>query len=60
MHPLYRKAGQLSQVAIGSAIEVHRFKGPGLIERWNRSKRREQGFDHACMAILYHFRRKHP
>ena len=32
MHPLYRKADQLSQVAIGSAIDVHRLKGPGLIE----------------------------
>ena len=32
MHPLYLKADQLSQVAIGSAIEVHRLKGPGLIE----------------------------
>ena len=32
MHRLYRKADQLSQVAIGSAIEVHRPKGPGLIE----------------------------
>src|SRR5216110_3351159 len=32
MHPLYRKADQLSQVAIGSAIEVHRLKVPGLIE----------------------------
>jgi len=32
MHALYRKADQLSQVAIGSAIEVHRLKGPGLIE----------------------------
>ena len=32
MHPLYTKADELSQVAIGSAIEVHRLKGPGLIE----------------------------
>ena len=32
MHALYTKADQLSQVAIGSAIEVHRLKGPGLIE----------------------------
>ena len=31
MHSLYT-ADQLSQVAIGSAIEVHRLKGPGLIE----------------------------
>ena len=32
MHPLYTKADQLRQVSIGSAIEVHRLKGPGLIE----------------------------
>jgi|SRR5580658_4048870 GxxExxY protein len=32
MHPLYKKADQLSRVAIGAAIEVHRIKGPGLIE----------------------------
>src|SRR5437762_13081335 len=32
MHPLYRKADALSQVGIGSAIEVHRLKGPGLME----------------------------
>ena len=32
MHPLYTKADKLSHLAIGSAIEVHRLKGPGLIE----------------------------
>src|SRR5882672_4301641 len=32
MHPLFVKADQLSNVAIGAAIEVHRLKGPGLIE----------------------------
>ena len=32
MHPLYSKADELSSVAIGAAIEVHRPKGPGLIE----------------------------
>src|SRR6266581_243149 len=32
MHPHYGKADQLSHLAIGSAIEVHRLKGPGLIE----------------------------
>src|SRR5437867_1827577 len=32
MHPLYRKADKLSHLAIGSAIEVHRLKGPGLRE----------------------------
>ncbi len=32
MHPLYNKADRLSEVIIGAAIEVHRDKGPGLIE----------------------------
>ena len=32
MHPLFQKADALSREAIGAAIEVHRLKGPGLIE----------------------------
>src|SRR5882724_2536037 len=32
MHPLFEKADQLSHTVIGAAIEVHRLKGPGLIE----------------------------
>ena len=32
MHPLFQKADKLSKTAIGAAIEVHRIKGPGLIE----------------------------
>src|SRR5882724_1521321 len=32
MHSLFKKADELSRVAIGAAIEVHRLKGPGLIE----------------------------
>src|SRR5947207_14449331 len=32
MHPLYEKADKLSSEVIGAAIEVHRGKGPGLIE----------------------------
>lgn len=32
MHPLYDQADSLSHLAIGAAIEVHRLKGPGLIE----------------------------
>ena len=32
MHPLYAKADALSNEVIGAAIEVHRDKGPGLIE----------------------------
>jgi len=32
MHPFYQKADKLSHTVIGAAIEVHRLKGPGLIE----------------------------
>lgn len=32
MHSLYSKADGLSHQAIGGAIEVHRLKGPGLLE----------------------------
>ncbi len=32
MHPLFEKADRLSREVIGAAIEVHRLRGPGLIE----------------------------
>ncbi len=32
MHPLFSKASGLTEQIIGAAIEVHRDKGPGLIE----------------------------
>ena len=32
MHPLYPKASRLTESIIGAAIEVHRDKGPGLVE----------------------------
>ena len=32
MHRLYEKADKVSREVIGAAIEVHRHKGPGLIE----------------------------
>ena len=32
MHPLYQKAAGLTEAIIAAAIEVHRDKGPGLIE----------------------------
>jgi len=32
MHPLFSKASSLTGQVIGAAIEVHRLKGPGLIE----------------------------
>src|SRR5262245_36292884 len=32
MHPLYQKAAGLTEPIIAAAIEVHRDKGPGLLE----------------------------
>lgn len=32
MHPLFENADRISREVIGAAIEVHRLKGPGLIE----------------------------
>jgi GxxExxY protein len=32
VHPLFERASGLTEVIIGSAIEVHRDKGPGLME----------------------------
>ena len=32
MHPLFEKASGLTESVIAAAIEVHRDKGPGLIE----------------------------
>ena len=32
MHPLFTKASELTETVIAAAIEVHRHKGPGLIE----------------------------
>ena len=32
VHPLFEKASGLTETIIGAAIEVHRDKGPGLIE----------------------------
>ncbi len=32
MHPLFQKATGLTETIIGAAIEVHRDKGPGLME----------------------------
>src|SRR6266513_1507360 len=32
MHPLFERASGLTETIIGAAIEVHRHKGPGLIE----------------------------
>jgi GxxExxY protein len=51
MHPLFEKASSLTERIIGPAIEVHRDKGPGLIEsiyEWCLAKEFElRGF--ACL-----------
>ena len=47
MHPQFERASQLTELIIGAAIEVHRDKGPGLIEsiyEWCLSK--ELGLRH--------------
>src|SRR6188474_984614 len=44
MHPLFPKASSLTESIIAAAIEVHRDKGPGLIEsiyEWCLSKELE-------------------
>jgi GxxExxY protein len=44
MHPLFQQASGLTESVIGAAIEVHRDKGPGLIEsiyEWCMSKELE-------------------
>ena len=44
MHPLFEQASNLTETIIGAAIEVHRDKGPGLIEsiyEWCLSKELE-------------------
>jgi GxxExxY protein len=56
MHPLYSKANKLSQLVIGAAIEVHRIKGPGLIESiYERCLLRElvlQSIPATCQKIM--------
>jgi hypothetical protein len=37
MHPLFKKADELSHVAVGAAIEVHRLKGTGFDRKHPRT-----------------------
>ncbi len=60
MHPLFYKATRLTEEIIGAAIEVHRDKGPGLIEsiyEWCLSKeldlRRLSYVSQKSVAITY-------
>lgn len=60
MHPLYRKASGLTEIIIGSAIEVHRDKGPGLVEsiyEWCLTKefelRRLEAINQKIVQITY-------
>jgi GxxExxY protein len=56
MHPLFEQASRLTEPLIGAAIEVHRDKGPGLIEsiyEWCLSKELElRGFSCATQRIV--------
>ena len=60
MHPDFEKADRLSKTVIGAAIEVHKDKGPGLIEsvyEWCLTKELElRGLNHTrqeSVAIRY-------
>jgi GxxExxY protein len=56
MHPLYEKASALTETLIGAAIEVHRDKGPGLIEsiyEWCLTKELElRGLQYATQRLV--------
>ena len=68
MHPLFEKASGLTEAIIGAGIEVHRDKGPGLIEsiyEWCLTKELElRGFSWAsqkAVAVEYKgFTREEP
>jgi len=56
MHPLFHKADQLSHEVIGAAIEVHRLKGPGLLESiYEKCLKRElelRGVGAVCQQVV--------
>lgn len=68
MHPMFEKASGLTETIIAAAIEVHRDKGPGLIEaiyEWCLLKELElRGLEcvgQKCVPIEYKgFRREEP
>jgi GxxExxY protein len=60
VHPLFPKASSLTQAIIGAAIEVHRDKGPGLVEsiyEWCLTKelelRRLDSLDQKIVKVRY-------
>ena len=60
MHPLFQKADELSCEIIGAAIEVHRDKGPGLVESiyercfmWELGLRKIRAVDQRQVKIEY-------
>lgn len=59
MHPLFEKADELSHAAIGAAIEVHRLKGPGLLESiYEKCRMRElnlRGFTAVNQRVVHQF-----
>jgi GxxExxY protein len=68
MHPLFQKASGLTETIIAAAIEVHRDKGPGLVEsiyEWCLMKELElRGLgcvNHKSVLVEYKgFRREEP
>lgn len=68
MHPLYQQAAGITCDVIGAAIEVHKDKGPGLLEsiyEWCFCKELElRGYDvrtQKSVAIRYkNFKREEP
>jgi hypothetical protein len=58
MHPLFKKADELSRQAIGAAIEVHRLKGPGLAGKGNDSTEGSEGSEGDYLGIYLQIARK--
>ena len=56
MHPLYRQAAGITHDVIGAAIEVHKDKGPGLLEsiyEWCLCKELElRGYDVQSQKVV--------
>lgn len=55
MHPHYAKAHALSAEIIGAAIEVHRMKGPGLVESIYEKCLMHMRLLNAPIGLLFNF-----